>query len=108
MNSSEELVLLAVESLGEEAYGVSIRRHLTGRTGRPLSLGAIYGSLDRLVRQGLIEARMGEPTPVRGGRRKRYFRITSRGSVSLREVRRREERVWGGRHGLRRAKAGSR
>lgn len=105
MVSSEDLVLLAVEELGEDAYGVSVRRHLADRTGRAFSLGAIYGSLDRLVRQGVIEARLGEPTPVRGGRRKRYFRLTPRGKTWLREARRREVRLWGSAGRLRRVRA---
>ena len=105
MVSSEDVVLLAIEELGEDAYGVSVRRHLAERTGKALSLGAIYGSLDRLVRQGVIEARLGEPTPVRGGRRKRYFRLTSRGKTWLREARQRETRLWGSAVRSRRVKA---
>ena len=95
LTRAEEFVLVAVFELGDEAYGVSIRRHLAGRAGRRLSLGAVYGSLERLSREGYLEPRLGAATPVRGGRRKRLFRLTPKGRSALDSARRREERLWG-------------
>ena len=75
----EHLVLLAVLRLADEAYGVAVRREIAGRTGRDVSIGAIYITLDRLERKGFVKSRVGEPSVARGGRAKRYFRITARG-----------------------------
>ena len=95
LSSIGELVLLAVWELGGDAYGVSIRRHLAQRSGRRLSLGAVYGSLGRLTQTGLLAGKLGDPTPARGGRRKRFFRLTPKGKSALREAKRRDERLWG-------------
>jgi DNA-binding PadR family transcriptional regulator len=80
----ERLLLLALVRLDEEAYGVEIRQVIARRTGRTLSPGAIYTALDRLERRGLVASRLGEPTPERGGKRKRYYRVTPAGSTVLR------------------------
>jgi DNA-binding PadR family transcriptional regulator len=95
LSSIEELVLLAVWELDRDAYGVSIRGHVAQRFGRRLSLGAVYGSLDRLTQAGLLAGKLGDPTPARGGRRKRFFRLTPNGKSALREAKRRDERLWG-------------
>jgi PadR family transcriptional regulator PadR len=79
----EELVLLALVSLGGDAYAVPIRREIEERTGRNVSYGALYTALDRLVRKGYVKPRMGNPTPERGGRAKRYFRIEAPGHEAL-------------------------
>ena len=80
----EEVVLLAVMRLPEkDAYGVGIRREIAERTGRDVSFGAIYTTLERLARKGYVESRMGEATPERGGRAKRYFRIKAPGIRAL-------------------------
>jgi len=75
----EQLVLLALLRLGDEAYGVTIRREIAERTGRDVSIGAIYATLDRLEQKGFVSSRRGDPTPERGGRAKRYFRIEATG-----------------------------
>jgi DNA-binding PadR family transcriptional regulator len=75
----EHLVLLALLRLSDEAYGVAVRREIAKRTGRDVSIGAIYITLDRLERKGFVKSRVGEPTSARGGRAKRYFRVTARG-----------------------------
>lgn len=79
----EELVLRALLRLGENAYGVPIRRELAERTGRDYSIGAVYTTLDRLQAKGYVTSRLGDPTPERGGRAKRYFRIEAPGISAL-------------------------
>jgi PadR family transcriptional regulator, regulatory protein PadR len=83
----EELVLLALLRLRENAYGVPIRREIVERTGRDVSVGALYTTLERLERKGYVSSRMGDPTPERGGRAKRYFRIEGSGIRALNETR---------------------
>lgn len=79
----EYTLLLALLRLGEETYGVPIRNEIAGRTGRELSLGALYTTLDRLERKGLVRTRMGSSTAVRGGRRKKMCRLTTAGKQAL-------------------------
>lgn len=79
----EYAVLLALLRLQDKAYGVSIRRELEERAGRRTSLGAIYTTLDRLERKGLVTSRASAPTAVRGGRRKRLCRMTPAGERAL-------------------------
>jgi DNA-binding PadR family transcriptional regulator len=90
----EELVLLAVRMNGDEASGATIQRALDTEAGRAVSLGAIYTALDRLARKGLVESWLGEPTPVRGGRRKRYYRLSPFGLAVLTEVREIRNSMW--------------
>jgi DNA-binding PadR family transcriptional regulator len=75
----EYLMLTAAARLGAEAYGAAIRQEIEDATGSPCSIGALYTTLDRLERKGLIKTWMGDPTPERGGRPKRMVRITPRG-----------------------------
>jgi PadR family transcriptional regulator PadR len=79
----EHLVLLALIRLGEDAYGVSVRREIEERTAREVSVGAIYATLDRMEAKGLVKSRVGEPTAERGGRAKRHFRISARGIAAV-------------------------
>jgi len=81
----EQLVLLAILRAGEDAYGVPIRQAIVDRSGRDVSLAAVYKTLTRLEDKGLVVARVGEPTPERGGRRKRYYAVTAAGRRSLRQ-----------------------
>jgi len=81
----EELVLLAVQALGEEAYTVSVRDALE-HAGRKAAPGALYVTLDRLEEKGLVSSRLADPTPERGGRRKRFYRIEGNGIVALRQA----------------------
>jgi DNA-binding PadR family transcriptional regulator len=69
----EQLVLLALLRLGPDAYGALIRREIEARTGRDLAIGAVYVTLSRLEGKGLVRSRIGEPTPQRGGRRRKHF-----------------------------------
>ncbi|MBA3243235.1 MAG: helix-turn-helix transcriptional regulator [Acidobacteria bacterium] len=89
----EELVLLAVLVLGDNAYGVSIRDLIEQETGRNVSFGAIYTTLERLKTKGYISSRQGEPTQERGGRAKRYFRIEGVGETALSEAQRGRDRM---------------
>ncbi len=82
----EQLVLLALARLGDDAYGVSIRREISERTGREVNIGAVYATLDRLEAKGLAVSETGEPTAERGGRAKRYFRLTAAGAAALEEA----------------------
>ena len=75
----EHVVILALMRLGEEAYGVPVRQEIEARTRREVSIGAVYATLDRLEAKGYVKSRLGEPTPERGGRSRRFFRITPQG-----------------------------
>jgi PadR family transcriptional regulator PadR len=79
----EHLVLLALMRLGDEAYGVTVRQEIESRTGREVSVGAIYATLDRLESKGLVSSWAGEPTAERGGRAKRHFEVTARGRSAV-------------------------
>lgn len=80
----EQLVLLAVLRLGDHAYAVSVRDELERRAGRAVSRGAIYVTLDRLERKGLVASELGDPTPERGGKAKRLFTVRADGLAALR------------------------
>jgi PadR family transcriptional regulator PadR len=90
----EELLLLAVQALREDTYGVPIQQYLERTAGRRVSMGAVYAALDRLERKGLVRSSMGESTPERGGKRKRLFSVTSLGRRTLKDVRRVRDRIW--------------
>ncbi len=92
----EYVVLLAVMRLGEDAYGVTIRREIETRTDRDVSLGAIYPTLHRLEDKGLVSSYTGEPTATRGGRSKRHFRLEAKGQVALKRSRDMISALWQG------------
>ena len=79
----EQLVLLALVRLGDEAYGVTVHEQLEQRAGREVALGAVYKTLARLEAKKLVAARLGEPTAERGGRRKRHYVVTAQGRRAL-------------------------
>jgi PadR family transcriptional regulator, regulatory protein PadR len=79
----EHVFLLALMRLGDDAYGVTVRREIERRTGRSVSIGATYTTLDRLEAKGLVTSHVGEPTEARGGRAKRHFRITPLGIAAV-------------------------
>jgi len=83
LGSLEHIVLLAVMRLGEDAYGTTIRREIENATGRDLSVGAVYATLVRLEEKCFIRSSEGEPTAERGGRAKRFFRMTADGKGVL-------------------------
>jgi PadR family transcriptional regulator PadR len=90
----ELMVMLAVLRLGREAYGVPIATEIADRTGREMLLGSVYAILERLEAKGLVNARMGEATAERGGRAKRYFKLTAEGVRHVREAQRALEALW--------------
>ena len=90
------MLLLALQRLGEGAYGVTIARELEEQTGREVVVASVYATLDRLQERGLVVSRLGESTPERGGRAKRYFRITGAGIREVREARRSLMNLWKG------------
>ncbi len=80
----EQIVLVALLHLDPHAYGMAVRREIEERTGRSVSIGAVYATLERLEAKGYVSSSDGEPTPERGGRAKRFFRIESDGQCALR------------------------
>ncbi len=91
---TEELILLAVWRLEENAYGITIRRYLKEEAGIDYSIGGIYVPLERLVSKGMLSSRQGDPTPARGGMSKRYFQLTAEGVAVLRDIRALTNRLW--------------
>jgi DNA-binding PadR family transcriptional regulator len=79
----EHMVMLALVRLEERAYGVTVRQEIELRTKREVSIGAVYATLDRLEGKGYVKSHYGQPTPDRGGRSKRFFRITARGLAAV-------------------------
>jgi DNA-binding PadR family transcriptional regulator len=90
----EQLTMLAVLHLGEEAYGSSIRDELELRAGRSVALGTVYVTLKRLENKGLVRSWLGEPTPARGGKAKRYYAVEPVGAEALRSAHEASARMW--------------
>ncbi len=90
----EELVLLITASLDDDAYGVTITQELERQTGRSVGFNTVHTTLQRLEEKGLISSRMGGATAERGGRRKRYFKVTAAGSKAIRELKALREKLW--------------
>ena len=82
----EQLILFALVRLGADAYGASLRREIEARTGRTISAGALYTALDRLETRGFVASGLGEPTPERGGKRKRLYTLQPAGERVLARV----------------------
>jgi DNA-binding PadR family transcriptional regulator len=89
----EHVVLLAILRLGDEAYGVTIRREIAECTEREPAPGALYTTLDRLEEKGLVASKYGDPTPERGGRAKRYVTVTTRGVHAVARAQRAYQRL---------------
>jgi DNA-binding PadR family transcriptional regulator len=79
----EHVVMLALLRLPADAYGVTVRQELEARTSREVSIGAVYATMDRLEGKGYVKSRLGDPTPERGGRSKRFFRVTPKGLLAV-------------------------
>jgi DNA-binding PadR family transcriptional regulator len=90
------MLLLALLRLGDDAYGVTIAEELEKQTGREVVVASVYATLERLQQRGLVTSRLGDPTPERGGRAKRYFRITAAGTREVRDARRSLMKLWQG------------
>jgi len=90
----EELMVLAVAGLGKDAYGVPIRNRLVKLAERRVPFGAIYAILNRLERKGFLKSRVGGATKERGGRRKKYYKVTNEGMAALEESRKIRDAMW--------------
>ena len=90
------MLLLAVLRLGENAYGVTIARELEEQTDREVVIASVYATLERLQDRGLVTSSLGDSSPERGGRAKRYFRITGLGIREVRDARRSLMNLWKG------------
>lgn len=88
------MILLAVIHLGDEAYGVPISRELEKNRGREVSVGSVYAALERLETKGLVSSSLGDPTPERGGKAKRFFRVTQAGLRQMHDTRRVLVKLW--------------
>ena len=92
----ELMVMLALIRLRNNAYGIPISREIERQTGREAALGSIYAALERLEDKGLVVSELGEPTPERGGKARRYFHPTAKGLERVREAREALTRLWRG------------
>lgn len=90
----EELVLLTIANLADEAYGVAILNDISERANRKLSIGALHSTLTRLEEKGYITSSMGTPTKERGGRRKRYFQLTDSAIAELHNMKQLRDELW--------------
>src|SRR5215475_2392226 len=90
----ELMVILTVIQLGEDAYGVTISRELEEQSGRGVAIGSVYAVLERLEEKGLVSSSLGRPTPERGGKAKRYFRVTREGLRQVHKTRSVLTRLW--------------
>ena len=84
----EHIVVLALLRLEDRAYGVTVRQEIEFRTRREVSIGAVYATLDRLETKGYVKSHRGDPTPERGGRSKRFFRVTAMGVAAVNRTQR--------------------
>ena len=92
----ELMVMLVLIRLGEDAYGVPIGRAIEETSGREVALGSVYAALERLEEKGFVSSSVGEPTSERGGRAKRYFRVTNAGLRQVRKTRQTLINLWRG------------
>ena len=92
----EHVVLLALARLKEQAYGMAIREEIDRRTGRDVAIGSVYSALDRMEKKGYVESHVGDPTPERGGRAKRYYLLRRAGVVALHRAREMYAELWDG------------
>ena len=93
-NEVEQLILLALPRLGDDAYGVTIRDHINKATEKIWSIGATYDILDRLTRKALVTTLIGDPIKARGGKSRRFYRITKKGFKALEEVKTLQKQTW--------------
>ena len=96
LGNFELMLLLALLRLREHAYGVTIAQELEEQTGREVVVASVYATLERLQERGLVTSSLSDPTPERGGRAKRYFRITAAGIEEVRDAQRSLMKLWKG------------
>jgi DNA-binding PadR family transcriptional regulator len=92
----EQIVLLAILRLGQDAYAIPVREEIEERTGRRVARGALYTALERLEVKGCLRSRMSDPLPERGGRSRRYYTVTASGLAALRASRAALLALWKG------------
>lgn len=92
----EEVVMIAIWNLGDDTYGVKIKKNVHEITGKEYFYNTLYTTFDQLIRKGFIVKDYGEPTAVRGGKRKVFFQITKEGMAALENAFERQHRVWAG------------
>jgi DNA-binding PadR family transcriptional regulator len=92
----EEMILTTIFRLGEDAYGVSIRRKVSEITKKEIIYGTLYNTLDQLLRKGYVRKRLGKPTAQRGGRGKIYYSLTAKGVKALQNARELHRKIWDG------------
>jgi DNA-binding PadR family transcriptional regulator len=93
----EQVLLLAVARLeGKQAYGMAIRKEIQERTGQDVAIGSVYSALDRLQHKGFVSSTVGDPTPERGGRAKRYYQLCKQGVAALTRCREMYAKLWDG------------
>jgi DNA-binding PadR family transcriptional regulator len=91
----EELVLLTVAALMDEAYSVAVCDELSAHTGRSVKLGVVHAVLNRLEEKGLVQSQLGEATKARGGKRKRHYQVTVAGKAALVRTKEVRDQLWG-------------
>lgn len=96
LTKHEEILLISILHLKQNAYGVYIRRHIKETTGKQWNYGTLYRMLDQLVKKGLLERKEGEPMPEKGGRRKNYYSLTKDGVEALQSAYSLNKALWGG------------
>lgn len=96
LSRSDEILMLSILRLKDRAYGVTIVKDVFKRTGKKLTFGGLWVSLDILHRKGYVAKTMGDPTPERGGRRKIYYTLTRKGLRALQEARAFQKSLWRG------------
>jgi len=96
ISNFELMVMLALMRLGDEAYGVPVSEQIAEQSGYDVALGSVYAALERLEDRGLVVSSIGDPTPERGGRAKKYFKVTGKGVEVVRDTRQTLTRMWKG------------
>jgi PadR family transcriptional regulator len=96
ISNFELMVMLSLIRLGDEAYGVPISEQIAEQSGHDVALGSVYAALERLEDRGFVVSSIGDPTPERGGRAKKYFKMTGKGIEVVRDTRETLTRMWKG------------
>ena len=96
LTQHEQILLLSIWRLQDDAYGVAIRRNVEEITKRHLHYGTLYNTLDKLTKKGFVESRRGEPTAERGGRCKIYYMLTREGLEALQKAKELQSAIWDG------------
>lgn len=96
LGAFEQIVLLALSRMGSDAYGMTIRREIEATTGRKVSIGAVYATLERLSTKGYTRSLLSPPSPERGGRAKRFYELTPTGARALKRSRELLDKMWKG------------